>query len=242
MELGPESMVRDVVDISVSRQDKGLVAVATAGGALAYLPLANIPNGLTSVQLFRILVSQEPTESEAAQWAVDHHRSNPDHTATMATRVRLASMAPRLNLSGAAASGIPYFYLDNGTANYPVTRTLQNQFIVLGTATWRLDYLVARPYEGNVMREHLRMLKERDRVWRKVLRAYEQRRRMQMDMMTRPSRSAGALGQRRVKLDQLTATLDGLTDGRFSLEARRRGAPGDGVSVRMPFNVKDGGK
>ena len=72
------------------------------------------------------------------------------------------------------------------------------------------------------------------RVWRKVLRMYEQRRRLQSDMVSHPSRSALTLSQKRLELDRLTAGLDGLTGGRFTLEARRRGAPGDGVSVRLP--------
>jgi hypothetical protein len=234
VELGQEAMVRDVVNMSVSRQDRGMVVVATAGGALAWLPLVRVPGGLTSVQLFQLLVSQEPTESETAGWATEHHRADPAHTTSMGRRVRLAALAPRVSVLSGATAGNPYFITDNSVGATPVTQNWHLQGSILGVLSWRGDYLLSRPYEVVTSREHSRMLKERDRVWRKVLRAYEQRRRLQAIMIASPSRSASALSHRRLQLDQLTAVLDGMTGGRFTLEARRRGAPGDGVSVRLP--------
>ncbi len=236
VEIGGESMVRDVVDLTVGRTDRALMVVATSTGVMAYLPVYQVPGGLKPIQLFRILVAQEPTESEAADWAVQHHRADPAITQSMRVRSRLAGFAPEVRLVAAPPYGLNYGFFSVGTGSgTPVTQfNLQNRMDVAAGAIWDLDRLFNRPEEGMISREHRRLLKERDRIWRKVLKTYEERRRLQADIIARPSRSTLALARKRLRLDGLTAVLDALTGGRFSLEAARRGAPGDGFSVRIP--------
>jgi hypothetical protein len=168
-----------------------------------------------------------------AEWAVLYHRVSPEVTRGMARRVRAAGLAPRLVLDAQSAINNP---LPSNAPWESYSRYVQNpgvQGALVVNVTFPLDTLVVRAEERFVMREQRRLLKERERVFKRVIRTYEQRRRTQAEMLANGSKSAGVWARKRLRLDQLTAVLDAQTGGRFSLEARRRGAPGDGISVRV---------
>ncbi|MBI5494761.1 MAG: hypothetical protein HY904_07010 [Deltaproteobacteria bacterium] len=243
-EVGPESMVRDVVDIAVGSRDKALVAVATAAGALLFVKLEKARTGIKPLEAFQLLVGQEPTPAEVAEWAVQHHRMDHRYTAAMLTRSRLAWLAPAVRLTVVPPGVGNYGTTGTGTLadarRTQSQRQMRDEAYVYGLLQWDLPNLGMRPEEVRVFAEHKRLVDARERVWRKTLRVYEERRRLQADMIVRSSRNAVTLARKRLKLERLTSLLDALTGGRFTLEARRRGAPGDGVSISAPAGAGHG--
>ncbi|MEW5855363.1 MAG: hypothetical protein AB2A00_41700 [Myxococcota bacterium] len=223
VELGEEAMVRDVVDVAVGTQDPELVVVATAAGVFALKPVGRDLKGVPPMARFQALVEREPTASEVAEWAVDSHRVDPAVTVQMRKRSRMSALAPRLTLeanAGPLQPDVPYLYY------YREQRT---EYRVEAMAIWGVEKLIANPTEASVQREHRRLLAERERVYARVLKQYEARRRLQVDLMMRGSKGTLTHARKLLRLRELTARLDAETGGRFSKEAQRRGAPEDGI-------------
>ena len=235
VELGEEAEVSEVMDVAVTATSPPLVGVATATGAAVFTSVEKAARGPNPLMLLRQLVAQEPTAAEVAEWAVDHHRMTPGVVRSMAVRGRLSWVAPDLTITAVPPSAAyRHFVVDTGR---PSTASNQWRFGsggASGLATWDLDRMLTRSEERFINREHIRLMRERERVFSKILKVYQQRRRLQADMLTRASRNRAAGVRRRLRLQQMTALLDAQTGGRFTLEARRRGAPGDGISVRLP--------
>jgi hypothetical protein len=231
LELSEESMVRDVADVAVARMDPSLVLLATATGVRAHLAL-NERSGVPGPRsrLMRV-IAREPSVLEVANWAVEVRGINPAVTAKMGTRARLSWLGPTLMVQGGISGWVGQARLRTGSSTEEVRRADVANPYVLAVAGWQLDRLVMAPSESTVLREHRRLLKERDRVWARTLSLYEARRRVQAELVVGGSRNVMGLALKRVRLQELTSALDAQTGGRFTLEARLRGAPWDGVGL-----------
>lgn len=231
-EMGEESMVRDVLDLAVSAKDPDVLVAGTVNGVYGFVEGGvGVRAGMVPVQRFRDLVAKEPTPQEVAGWAVDAHRADPGVASSMARRSRLSALGPRVVLAAAPPTPMatPHYNLWPAL-NYPGEYVRRdNTYAVTATATWPLARLFASEYEVNVRLEHRRLMAERERVWKRVLRTYEARRRLQATIVLSPQHGLASTLRRRLRLLELNADLDAETGGRFTQESRRRGGPEDGV-------------
>ena len=90
-------------------------------------------------------------------------------------------------------------------------------------ATWDLNYLVFHPQEMAVAREAVRLTNLRDRVVDDVTRRFYERRRLMVENALSPIYDDMERMRRDLRQQELTADLDALTGGWFSIELKKRG-------------------
>jgi hypothetical protein len=93
-------------------------------------------------------------------------------------------------------------------------------------ATWNLSRVVFDPAELRASREGARLARERMELESEVTRLYYQRKRLEIDWILEPPRDTADEALRRMQIEELTATLDAMTDGFFSREQERLGRSG----------------
>ena len=88
-------------------------------------------------------------------------------------------------------------------------------------ATWDLNYLVFHPQEMAVAREAVRLTNLRDRVVDDVTRRFYERRRLMVENALSPVYDDMERMRRDLRQQELTADLDALTGGWFSVELKK---------------------
>lgn len=89
---------------------------------------------------------------------------------------------------------------------------------------WHLDEMMMGPTRIQAIRETSRLVQLRDDILDEVTKLYFDRRRLQIELMQSPPSDARARTAKDLRLEELTANLDGLTGGWFSQRLRAGGA------------------
>lgn len=97
---------------------------------------------------------------------------------------------------------------NNETATYTVN------------AQWFLDEMMMGPTRVQAIRETSRLVQLRDDILDQVTKVYFDRRRLQVELATNPPSDPKARAAKDLRLEELTANLDGLTGGWFSQRMR----------------------
>jgi hypothetical protein len=134
---------------------------------------------------------------------------HPDRVRSWLRRAGKAALLPSLRVT----VGRGYGELVRDTTGQPIFTTNDSwRFEV--QATWQLDRLVFDRNELRVSREAQRVGARREELLTRVAQLYFARRRLQMDEAAQPNASGAA--DRALEIEELTAVLDGLTDGALS--------------------------
>lgn len=124
----------------------------------------------------------------------------------LARRARLSALLPELRTFIRRGQGVD---LDERSGNL---QTSTDDSLTLGaTATWRLSQLVFRRGEVTLAREAARRDDAMQRRRHTLIRAYFERRRLQLEQLV-----LGEELERAMAIMELTAVLDALTEGAFS--------------------------
>lgn len=91
--------------------------------------------------------------------------------------------------------------------------------------TWDASRWVFNSRTTTVSAAFRRIEKQRTRVLRRVVNTYNTRRRAQVTLIEAPPTDVRAYVQKQLQIDELTAVLDGLTDGYFSAQLAPSAAP-----------------
>ena len=167
--------------------------------------------------------SKEPTITDVQNIAVKYARANPDVIDSWRARARSSALLPEVRAR-----------VDNDRDDGTTTRTqtgeadviTQSQGDDMGLevrATWDLNYLVFHPQEMAVAREAVRLTNLRDRVVDDVTRRFYERRRLMVENALSPIYDDMERMRRDLRQQELTADLDALTGGWFSIELKKRG-------------------
>ncbi len=172
----------------------------------------------------------EPSVRETQEAAVRHAGIDADLLASWRSRARLAAAAPEFlaEYRRASATDRTLGAQSSGTVDYS-DLDLEDRYTA--RARWDLDRLVFNPDELRVAAEAIDVVELRQTVIDQVTRLYFERRRQQVLLL----RAAGDLENRlglELRIEELTASLDGLTGGWFS--ARLRGAAEAGAEASIP--------
>ena len=167
--------------------------------------------------------SKEPTITDVQNIAVKYARANPDVIDSWRARARSSALLPEVRAR-----------VDNDRDDGTTTRTqtgeadviTQSQGDDMGLevrATWDLNYLVFHPQEMAVAREAVRLTNLRDRVVDDVTRRFYERRRLMVENALSPIYDDMERMRRDLRQQELTADLDALTGGWFSIVLKKRG-------------------
>jgi competence ComEA-like helix-hairpin-helix protein len=167
--------------------------------------------------------ASEPSISDVQGVAVRYARANPDVIDSWRARARSSALLPEVRAR-----------VDNDTDDGTTTRSQTGEADVITQsegddvgvelrATWDLNYLVFHPQEMAVAREAVRLTNLRDRVVDEVTRRYYERRRLMVENALAPVYDDMERMRRDLRQQELTADLDALTGGWFSIELKKRG-------------------
>jgi outer membrane protein TolC len=158
--------------------------------------------------------AEEPSVRELQREAARVAESQPERVRSWLRRVGTSGLLPTLRVR----VGRGLSELTRDAYGRPVlTNTDTWHFDV--EATWALDRLVFDRNELRASREAQRVASRREELLVRVAQLYFERRRLQVDALLTPD-SPSAI-DRGIEIEELTAILDGLSDGALSRGKRR---------------------
>ncbi|HEX4462249.1 MAG TPA: hypothetical protein VIA18_29940 [Polyangia bacterium] len=153
--------------------------------------------------------ASEPSVRELQRAAARVAEVHPERVKSWLGRVRKAALMPTLRVR--AGRGNEVWATDSsGRVELTDADTWHFDF----EATWSLDRLVFDRNELRTSREAQRLAGRREELLVRVTQLYYERRRLQVDALQTPE-APNAI-DRAIEIDELTAVLDGLTDGALS--------------------------
>lgn len=193
---------------------------------------ADVPFGPRPVDEVLATFAHEPDVRDVHRWAEQLAHASPERLQAALRRTRRAAALPTVwvgyrltndrdqDLRYVAADGVTDQH-DDHLLGLPEEEAFGRQGQLTLQARWDLDELLVSP-------EHLRMLdeagdatKRRQEVLVEVNRLYFERRRLQVTELLEPTPDTASRARRALRIAELTANLDALTDGRFSTALTR---------------------
>lgn len=233
-ENGPFSSTDDLqsrvasVTNGVMNKAKGQLRVAQGGGGGGSEPLVLREGQVVSKDVVRKVLMRfagEPTVREVQTQAVAYVQAHPDAVDSWRIRSRVAGIAPRFTATGQGTIDNDLrkvTNLDAEQSEIESTTDSNTGRLTLG-ARWDLDRLIFDPDEMAVAREAVRTANLRDRVLADVTRRYFERRRLQVDLELAPPTDLSDRVRKELRLQELTADIDGFTGGWFSEKLEKAG-------------------
>ncbi len=158
--------------------------------------------------------ADEPAVRELQRAAARLAEMHPERVQSWLRRIRASAVLPTVKVS--VGRGLDELTRDSsGRPTFSNTDTWRFEV----QASWALDRLVFDRNELRASREAQRVASRREELLVRVTQLYFERRRLQVDAALTPD-APNAI-DRTIEIEELTAVLDGLTDG-----ALTRGKPG----------------
>jgi hypothetical protein len=194
---------------------------AAAAGAAAAPP--KNPGGMR--KLFQVMKT-EPTVKDVQQWAVTHYRLEPDRINRLARNARLKGLLPDVSVSLSNEVGSTYQNMKDGLfpdlpdgPNNPNPGEFKERIAITNdqlswsvSAHWGLDRLVFSSEALDA--KSLTSLEEN--LVREVTTMFFARRRVLASIILSPPNEDEEYFYELVRLDELSATLDAFTGGKFA--------------------------
>jgi hypothetical protein len=163
----------------------------------------------------------EPSVRDLQRAAARHAEVHPEAVRSWQRRIRAAAAAPSLKLLvGRGGTELQSTVALDGSQRLTVGNGDNWRFE--GSASWALDRLVFDHEELRLSREAQRVAARREQLLTEVAQLYYQRRRLQVALLLEPPASPRDAAEAQLDIDELTAILDGLTDGALSHPRRQR--------------------
>lgn len=191
---------------------------ATGGGLFAYrTPLERAEKTRALAEIRRLLLG-EPRVDEVSEKALAYaHVDLP--VESWRARATAAAWMPRLTVRWDAIDPIegPFTFRIAGTTVPPTLYNFRKeQNGVTAQLTWNFRSVLWPTENLNVSRSARSLEKDKTRILRRIVNTYNARRRIQVALIQSPPRDAYAYAQKALQIDELSAVLDGFTDGWFT--------------------------
>ena len=239
-ENGPYRSVDDLKRVpgmtpAVLDQIRSAVAVK---GITAPLKQAKAASGGGDDEVAKILkrFDHEPTVQQVQEEALSYARAHPGLIDSWRIRARMRGAAPEVRVVATYTPSRDVQWLRSQTSDplddyipppasptSPRRDTLDQRATLGAQATWRLGRLIFDEEEPRVNREAVRLSKHMDQVLDDVTRRYFERRRLQVEMEMNPPADINDRVRKEIRLQELTADLDGMTGGYFSQKIKQKG-------------------
>jgi photosystem II stability/assembly factor-like uncharacterized protein len=199
--------------------------VATVRGLFVYRPPVERQRRIAAMAEIEAIKRREPPLSAVAKEALAFammEGNGPDWQ----RRASLAPLAPRLTARYAALNPFGDVYVARTLFPVPSASNPNPAPVLLDTSfqtdavqvlfLWDLQRLLFNPVSVDAARTTRLMTVMRDRILKRVVTAYDARRRLQIALIQSPPADLRALAVKMIQLEELTGVLDGLTNGSFS--------------------------
>lgn len=169
----------------------------------------------------------EPSVQEVQRWAAEHVEASPEQVRRWLAGARRGAWLPEvtvdLKIRDDWDQGFVYLGTDGGAPvpGVALSAVAEDSGTAFGrearlSLKWRLDELVVSSNLVRMVAEARDLAELRDEVTTEATRVYFERRRLQVELALAPSGVPAQRVQDQLRLDELTAALDGLTGGAFS--------------------------
>ncbi len=158
----------------------------------------------------------EPTMAQVRDAAIRYAEVHPEKITHWRRQASLAAFMPTLNF-GYDRDTSQDIHVDEGTfPNFQTFQTQDQDASLDASLSWNLGELIWNNDQTSIDVRSKLMVELRDDVVDEVTRAYFDRRRLQMELLTTPPQDTQGQIDKELRLQELTARLDGLTGGYFS--------------------------
>lgn len=183
--------------------DKGLYVMAVNESKKAKLIESDSGSGDNTSLFFK-----EPGIREIQEKAIRYAEVYPEKISNWRKQARLKALMPELNLdydkTVTTALGATYDRVQVGPRDWGVS------------LSWDLGDLIFSTEQTSIDVRSRLMVQLRDDILDEVTRLYFERRRLQLELASQDSLSPKARSEKELRLEELTASIDGLTGGYLS--------------------------
>lgn len=194
---------------------EGKLWLATEEGLFSLDLSAETINGPDIAGLLSNFV-HEPTIGQVREAAIRYAEVHPDKIQTWRKQASLKALLPHVNL-GIDHGRSNNIHVDEGTfPHFQVIETRDHDAGVDFSVTWELADLIWNNEQTSIDTRSKLMVELRDEIVDQVTRFYFERRRLQVGLMTQLPAENEVLLEKHLRIQELTALIDGLTGGYFS--------------------------
>jgi len=167
--------------------------------------------------------SHEPTVSEIREAAIRYAEVAPEKIAWWRRRAQLSAALPHVSVT-AGTDLTDFRHWDSGTNPDSLLRGERD--LDWSTAlTWDLGDLIWNDIQTSIDVRSKLMVQLRNDIVDEVTRTYYERRRLQVTLLTTPPKDPQEILDKELRIQELTALIDGLTGGYFSKRMEIKGKP-----------------
>ena len=159
-------------------------------------------------------IAHEPTIGDVQAMAIRYAEVHPDKIASWRKQARWKALVPKFSLT-ADTNLTDFRHWDSGS-NPDALQRGERDIDWSGSMTWELADLIWSDAQTSIDVRSKLMVELRDDVINEATRTYFERRRLQAALFTQPSKEAPKRLEQELRVQELTAVLDGLTGGDFS--------------------------
>ena len=189
--------------------DQGLYKVPLPAGGFLSAPQPSAHELLSNFV-------HEPTMAQVREVAIRYAEVHPEKIKRWRRQASLEAFMPTLSF-GYDSDTATNNQIDEGTfPNFQRLQTVDEDSSLDASVNWDLGELIWNNDQTSIDVRSKLMVELRDDIVDEVTRAYFDRRRLQIDTLTKPSTDQQAQIDAELRLQELTARLDGLTGGYFS--------------------------
>ena len=182
----------------------------------AYVIDLNAKNMFTDNQTIMNNFTNEPTVNKTMEMAIMYAEVYPEKIKRWRQGARFKAILPKVNV------GIDHSWSDT----YEIYTSSSSQYWMYGpqdksegwdvTLTWDLGDLIWNEAQTSIDVRSKLMVQLRDDIVDEITRTFFERRRLQIELITYPPKDRRVFLQKQLRIQELTASLDGLTGGGFS--------------------------
>jgi len=168
--------------------------------------------------------SQEPTIAQVQQVAIRYAEVHPEKIALWRKQARLRALVPTLSVTG--DTNLTDFRHWDAGPNPDVLLTGKRDIDWTASMSWDLGDMIYSADQTSIDVRSKLMVQLRDDIVDEVTRTYFERRRVQLALLTNPPKDQEKRMEKELRVEELTALIDGLTGGWFSRQLAQGGADG----------------
>ncbi len=163
----------------------------------------------------------EPTISQVREAAIRYAEVHPDKIKQWRQQARLKALLPNVNL-GIDHDTADNVHVDEGSfPTFQLLSTKDRDASIDFSITWQLGDLIWSDDQTSIDNRSKLLVQLRDDLLNELTRTYFERRRLQVALITDPPKNQQILLEKELRIQELTALIDGLTGGYFSVNAAK---------------------